>query len=137
MFPRDGINEKTEDKTMARSKRTSPALDAAKERANALATVDKTMDFGNGVSLPALNAANTALEKQLGDYNQMLSQLDDILNAVEQAEAGVTDLASRLLGGVRTKYGADSSQYEMAGGKRKSEIKRGARASKKVTPASK
>jgi len=33
---------------------------------------------------------------------------------------------------VKTKYGADSSQYEQAGGTRKSEIKR---AGKKKTPA--
>lgn len=112
---------------MARPKRTSPALDAAKDRANSLATVDKTMDFGNGASLTALNAANVALQTQLDDYNQMLSDLDDALNKLEKSEGTVTDLGSRLLAGVKVKYGPDSSEYEMAGGKRKSEIKRSPR----------
>ena len=119
---------------MARQKRTSSALDASKERATSLVSVDKTMDFGNGVSLAALsNAANTDLEKQLNDYNQMLSELDHALNKLEDAESSVTDLASRLLSGVKTKYGADSSEYEKAGGTRKNEIKRSPRA-KKETP---
>jgi hypothetical protein len=120
---------------MARAKRTSPALDAAKDRANSLATVDKTMDFGNGASLAALNAANAALQTQLDGYNQMLSDLDDALNKLETAEGTVTDLGTRLLAGVKVKYGPDSSDYEMAGGKRKSEIKRSPRT--KPTPPTK
>ena len=48
------------------------------------------------------------------------------------AETTVADLSSRLLSGVKTKYGADSSEYEKAGGTRKSEIKR---TSKKKPPA--
>ncbi len=40
-----------------------------------------------------------------------------------------------LTGGVKTKYGADSSEYEMAGGTRKSEIKRSPRGSKKAATA--
>lgn len=121
---------------MARAKRTSPALDAAKERANSLATVDNTMDFGNGASLAALTTANTDLETQLDAYNQKLSDLDDALNKLETAEGTVTDLGSRLLAGVKVKYGPDSSEYEMAGGKRKSEIKRSPR-TKAAAPAAK
>ncbi len=111
-------------------------MDAAKERANSLATVDKTMDFGNGTSLAALTAANTALETKLDLYNQMLSDLDDELNELEVLEAKSTDLGSRLLGGVKVKYGPDSSEYEKAGGTRTSEIKRGPRTKKTGTPKS-
>ena len=121
---------------MARAKRTSPALDAAKERANSLATVDKTMDFGNGASLAALNAANVVLEKKLDDYNQMLSALDEALDILETMEGTSTDLGTRLLAGVKVKYGPDSAEYEKAGGTRASEIKRGPR-TKKAAPATK
>ncbi len=114
---------------MARQKRTSSALDAAKTRATALATVDTAMDFGNGASLAALKAANKALETKLDEYNQVLSELDDALNVLEQGESDLTELAARLLGGVKSKYGADSSEYEKAGGTRKSEYKRPARKS--------
>lgn len=120
---------------MARAKRTSPALDAAKDRANSLATVDRAMDFGNGASLAALTAANVDLEGQLDHYNQMLSDLDDALNKLEDAEATVTELGTRLLAGVKVKFGPDSSEYEKAGGTRASEIKRSPRT--KPTPPAK
>lgn len=120
---------------MARAKRISPALDAAKKRANSLGTVDKTMDFGNGASLAALSGANDALQKQLDAYNQMLSELDDALNKLEKTETTVADLGSRLLAGVKVKYGPDSSEYEMSGGTRTSEIKRSPRTKKSDIPA--
>ena len=102
-------------------------MDAAKDRANSLASVDQAMDFGNGASLTALNAANEALKTQLDAYNQKLSDLDDALNKLEKAESAVADLGTRLLAGVKVKYGPDSSEYEMAGGTRASEIKRSPR----------
>jgi hypothetical protein len=108
-------------------------LDAAKERANSLATVDKTIDFSNGASLAALTASNEALKTQLDKYNQMLSELDDALNKLEKAESAVTDLGTRLLVGLKVKYGPDSSEYEMAGGTRASEIKRSPRTRKPTT----
>lgn len=106
-------------------------MDEGNNRAASLKTIDPAMDFGNGVSLAALVAATESTKTKLNIYNALLSQVDDALNAVEQAEGSVTDLSSRLLSGVKTKYGADSSQYEQAGGTRKSEIKR---AKKKKPP---
>ena len=117
---------------MARAKRNSPIIDDAKTRAALLATIDPAMDFGNNVSLAALNAKVKSTGDQLDAYNALLSELDDALNQLEKAEGTVSDLSSRLLSGVKTKYGADSSEYEKAGGTRKSEIKRGA---KKTPPA--
>ena len=99
-------------------------MEEGNSRAAALKTVDPAMDFGNGVSLAALVAAATAVKTKLDIYNGLLSQVDEALNAVEAAEKSVTDLCSRLLNGVKSKYGADSSQYEAAGGTRTSEIKR-------------
>lgn len=103
-------------------------------RVASLKAVDAAMDFGEGVSLAALAAATAATKTKLESYNQMLSQVDDALNALEAVEKTVADLSSRLLSGVRTKYGANSSQYEQAGGTRTSEIKR---ATKKKTPPAK
>ena len=117
---------------MARQKRNSPAIDDGNTRAASLKTIDPAMDFSNGVSLTALTAATAAAKLKLDAYNALLSQTDDALNALEVAEKTVTDLSSRLLSGVKTKYGADSSQYEQAGGTRTSEIKR---AAKKAAPA--
>ena len=91
-------------------------------RVASLKAVDAAMDFGEGVSLAALAAATAATKTKLESYNQMLSQVDDALNALEAVEKTVADLSSRLLSGVRTKYGANSSQYEQAGGTRTSTL---------------
>jgi hypothetical protein len=91
-----------------------------------LATVDKAIDFGNGALLTALNAV-TNLQTQLNKYNQLLSDVDDALNKLEKSEKNVTDLGSRLLAGVKVKFGPDSLEYEKAGGTRASEIKRSPR----------
>ena len=119
-------------------------------RAVALKTIDPAMDFGNGVSLTALTAATAAAKTKLDAYNALLSDYEaplslrferagclDFGQALGEttlylcnhtaAEKTVTDLSSRLLSGVKTKYGADSSQYEQAGGTRTSEIKRTAK----------
>ena len=106
---------------MARPKRTSPSLEAAKARASALVSVDENMDFGKGVSLAAFKTKIKAAEDLLDQYNQKLSEADDLLNKVEKAEDECNDLSSRLLGGVKISYGPDSSEYEKAGGTRSSE----------------
>ena len=118
---------------MARQKRTSTALDEANLRARGLKAIDPALDFGNGVSLAALVAAATAIKAKLDTYNTLLLQADDALNELGAAEKAIAQLSSRLLAGVKGKYGADSSQYELAGGTRTSEIKRAPR--KKATPA--
>ena len=121
---------------MARQKRNSPSIDEGNTRAVSLKTIDPAMDFGNGVSLAALTAATATTKTKLDAYNGLLSQADDALNAVESAEKAVSDLSSRLLSGVKTKFGADSSQYEQAGGTRQSEIKRAAKTPKPAKPQS-
>ena len=45
---------------MARQKRNSPVFDDADNRAAALKTIDQAMDYGNGVSLTALNTVIAA-----------------------------------------------------------------------------
>jgi len=65
-------------------------------------------------------------------YNALLSQADQAQNELLAAEKAIRDLSERMLAGVASKYGKDSSEYEMAGGTRKSERKRPTR---KTPPA--
>ena len=117
---------------MARKKRTSPPIEKADERAAALTSISPTLDLGNGLTLVAYEAAIADGQTKLDAYNTLLSSVDDALNVLVAAEKGLLDLSDRMLGGVGSKYGKDSSQYEMAGGTRKSEKKRPKR---KTTPA--
>ncbi len=122
---------------MARRKRTSASILAAKTRANGLKSIDPALDLGGNLTLAAFEAAIQGVEDQLDGYNEKLSALDAQLNALETAEASLDELSSRMLAATGVKFGKDSSQYEQAGGTRSSERKAAIRKSKtSATPAS-
>ena len=115
---------------MARRKRTSPSIEAAKARANGLKSIDPALDLGNSLTLTAFNETITSTETDLNDYNQLLSDLDAALNRLGQSEAALDTLSSRMLAAVGVKFGKDSTEYEQAGGTRTSERKSPARKAK-------
>ena len=75
----------------------------------------------------AVSKSLSIAQAKLSAYNTLLSQAGDAQNALRAAEKELRPFSARMLTGVATKYGKDSSQYEKAGGTRKSEIKRPAR----------
>ena len=119
---------------MARKKRTSAAMDKAQKRATALGSIDKALDLGSGLTLPAYNVEIGKLSTKLDAYNKWLSQGDTMLNDIATSEKALNTLSVRMLGGVKVKYGPDSNEYEQAGGVRDSESKRGRRTSAKQSP---
>ena len=112
---------------MARQKRTSRALEKARERADNLQSVDEQLDLGYGLTLGAFQAAMDSLQAHLKTYNEQLSALDDQAAALRAEEQNLQDIAERMLEGVSVKYGKDSLVYKQAGGVRKSERKKPAR----------
>ena len=112
-------------------------MEAAKIRAASLESIDKALDLGNGLTLASYNGAIATTEGQLNTYNTKLSELDDLLNRLQAGEKALADLTERMLAGVGSKFGKNSSEYEKAGGKRKSEIKRGPKKGAKGTAPSK
>ena len=118
---------------MARLKTSSPVTDTAQARLTSLSSIDPKLDLGNGLTVAVYQAAIQDAQAKLNTCNTLLSQVDDATNALRVAEKELRSLSERMLAGVASKYGKDSSQYEMAGGTRKSEIKRSPR--KKKTAA--
>lgn len=108
---------------MARQKRTSAAVTFAESRANALTSIDPALDLGNGLTLADYKTKAAALRTKNDTYNSDLSDLDAALNAIQADEKALDDLSVRMLAGVGSKYGKDSSEYEQAGGTRTSERK--------------
>ncbi|MGJ3247567.1 MAG: hypothetical protein ACFE0I_16020 [Elainellaceae cyanobacterium] len=109
---------------MPRKKRTSPVLNKSELRAVAIQSIDLKLDMGNGLSLDNYNSKISHLRTLLSDYNMALSKLDSLINDVEAAEKELKDMSELMLMGIATTYGKNSNEYEMAGGKRKSERKR-------------
>ena len=109
---------------MTMRKRTSKILDGAELRANGLATIDPNLDLGSNLTLVKFRQAIADGRAKLNAYNQTLTLADQQGNELSEAEKIVRDFSARMLAGVGAARGTDSSEYEMAGGTRKSERKR-------------
>lgn len=110
---------------MARRK-LSRVLDLEKgiTRLAAVKSIDVALDLGNNISVPNYEIQVNLLSTKLSAYNTALSTIDDLYNdCIAQIDV-IKDWNERILTGVATKYGKNSSQYEMAGGKKKSERKK-------------
>lgn len=125
---------------MARRKRDSRVLGILHQRIAGIQSIKPDLDLGAGVSVAALSKVHQDLTDSLVSYNKLLSDADAALNAIQALETQGRELAERMLTGIATKYGKDSSEYEQAGGTRRSERKKpgtspAAKAKGKVTEA--
>ncbi len=99
-------------------------LEKGVTRLSAIKSIDKALDLGNNINVANYEKEISKLTTQLAAYNTALSTIDDLYNScITQIEV-LKDWNERMLTGVATKYGKNSSQYEMAGGKKKSERKK-------------
>jgi hypothetical protein len=119
---------------MAQRKRESQSVNRATERANGLQSIDENLDLGNGLTLAAYKTKIATTKNENDTYNTMKSSLDGQLDKVEGMEKDLDAMSVNMLAGVRIKHGADSAEYEMAGGTRASDRKRPQRKPKPPKP---
>ena len=109
---------------MARQKRSSPILEAARRRLAGLKAIKPKTNYGPGLAEEDFEKDITDPEALLARYNQMSSEMDDLLNQIQAGEARAADKSRRILSATEATYGPDSSEYEMVGGTRLSERKK-------------
>ena len=109
---------------MAYKRRSSQVIADAQERATNLKAVDPALDLGGGLTVSAFESEIATVQTALETYNTLLAQADAALNELNDLEKNLGTLSGRMLAGVGVRFGKDSSEYEMAGGTRTSEIKR-------------
>jgi hypothetical protein len=109
---------------MARLRRTSQVLEAARQRLAGLKSINPPPDFGTALSLAAYETTITGFSSKLENYNQQVATLDDLQNVLESDEDTLRETNKRMLSAVEAHYGPDSSEYEAAGGTRTSERKK-------------
>jgi uncharacterized protein YukE len=119
---------------MARKKRTSTISGKAKTRLAGLKSIDPALDLGNGMTVAAFEGVINQTDDSVDDYNTTLSSLDNKLNTIKSNESTLADWYERMLTGVATRFGKDSTEYEMAGGTRKSERKKAKKPNNPPTP---
>ncbi|WP_396179587.1 hypothetical protein [Flavobacterium sp.] len=93
-------------------------------RLASIKSIDVSLDLGNEVTAAKYETEITKFKKNLDAYNTALSTIDDLYNDCITQESVLKEWNERVLNGVGFKFGKDSSQYEMAGGTRKSERKK-------------
>lgn len=108
---------------MGRARRTSKILEKAQIRSAGLKAITPAPDLGVGLTIAAFDASIGDTQTKLEEYNQALASVDEKSNDLVAAEKALTDMHERMLAGVGAKFGKDSTQYEQAGGVRKSERK--------------
>ncbi len=118
-----------------RKKKRSIVLDKARSRQAALLSVNTKLDFGNGLTTAAFDKLLDDTQKSLKAYNKLLSETDQAYNSFQSLEKTLADTSDRMLTGIATQYGKNSSEYEMAGGTRKSERRRSKRPTPKLSEA--
>lgn len=109
---------------MAYRRKSSEIIAEAQERSGNLRAIDPNLDLGNNLTVAVYDAKIAETQAALDAYNGHLAQADAAGNDFQALEKELRDFSSQMLSGVKVKYGRDSNQYEMAGGKRLSEINR-------------
>lgn len=98
-------------------------LEKGKKRLAAVKSIDPALDLGNGIEVLKYETEVTKMDTKLQAYNTALSTVDGLYNECVAQRDVLKDWNERVLTGVATKYGKNSSEYEMAGGVKKSERK--------------
>ena len=114
-------------------KAATRAMIAADTRLAGTKSIDAGLNFGDEIDNANYEKVINATKAALEAYNMSLAEADAKLNDFYEQEKKLRDWNDRMLSGVKTKFGADSDQYEMAGGVRKSERKRPVRKANPTT----
>ncbi len=112
---------------MARRKRTSIVLERAVRRAASINSIDRNLDLGNGLTLPAFSTLIETMRTRENVYNTALSTLDKLYREMLETEDELADMTEHMLMAVGTRYGKSSVEYGMAGGVPKNQRRKGLR----------
>jgi len=105
-----------------RKRSTSESFDKLSSRLEALRTINPTFNLGNGLNVDEVDELVDTLRSMLHQYNETLSDADDLRTTLIQMQRKANDVSQRLLSAVLVKYGQDSYEYRRVGGTRKSEV---------------
>ena len=105
---------------MAHRTRTSLILEKAQKRSLALKSIDTYLDLGNGLTVREFTNQIEDTQSAIDRYNLAIKGLTQLHSEMIDSEKNLADQHERMLSGVCAKYGRSSTEYEMAGGTKRS-----------------
>jgi len=109
---------------MPRLKKPGKPVETAQKRLAGQKSIDETLDLGNDLTNAKYDEKIKAALQVLEEYNALQAAAGEKANVYNEIEKDLKAYSERSLKAVGVKYGFDSSEYEMAGGTRKSERKK-------------
>ena len=116
------IHSKKPIKTMAYTKLTLDHHEANMKKLNFLAKLNISLDFGNGISLANVIAAQEEEKVAVLAKNALFDALDEASLTVSSKSKKADESIAKLRNSIKIHFGADSDEYVMAGGVRQSDI---------------
>lgn len=105
-------------------KRTSYIIHQAETRAAALRLIEGKLEFGKSLSLATFAAKIQLARERVSNLNALVAETDAARHALNDTEAELKELSSRMLKAVLVQFGPNSDEYAMVGGTRTSDRKR-------------
>lgn len=104
---------------MAHRTRTSPTIEKAQKRNLALKSIDPYLDLGNGLTVREFSNLIEDTQTKIDRYNLAIKGLTQLHDEMMESERQLAAEHERMLSGVLAKYGRNSTEYEMAGGSKR------------------
>jgi hypothetical protein len=118
---------------MPRLKRSSTAVERAERRLASVKSINPNLELSKELSVQTFSEQIEMTRQRVEAYNTTLSLLDANRTAMMEAEKALAEITEKMLLAVALEYGKDSTEYEMAGGTRKSMRKRPTRKANEKT----
>jgi hypothetical protein len=96
--------------------RGSATLDKAQRRLANLKSIDENLDLGHGLTISAYLQLIEATRAMLESHNTLVSNIGESRRNLTAIEQSLSEMSTRMLSGVATKYSKTSTQYFKAGG---------------------
>lgn len=91
--------------------RGSSAIDKAQRRIALLTSIEENLDLGHGLTIEAYREKIEAARTRLEAHNRLKSAFEESCKAMKQEDQELTELSDRMVSGVATKYGKNSTEY--------------------------
>ncbi len=99
--------------------RTSTILEKAQKRNLAIQSIDPNLNMGEGASVADFSASIAETQAKVDRYNLAISTLTQLHGEMMASEKSLANQHERMLTCVSGRFGRDSLEYEMAGGRKR------------------